>query len=245
MSNTVKFMFDTPFEGVDSGAFEAAAQARLPRYSEEALEGAREAALAEGMSAGLEQARLSAEAAIAKALDQITQGLEGLEVADQARRKEAALLALAIGRKLAAALLERAPLAEIEALVRDCLSEVADEPRVVIRINEALLEDLKRRLGPILAESGFGGEVVVLGDNTFGGGDCRVEWADGGAERRLAAVEREVVAVIERYLGECEANAAPPRASAADAVEAEPTGGELAGAAAEPISNQVAGDDYG
>jgi flagellar assembly protein FliH len=236
MSNSVKFMFDTPFEGVSSEAFEATARARAPRYSEEDLERGREMALAEGMSAGLEQARLSAEAAIAKSLEQIQQGLKGLEVADHARRKEAATLALAIGRKLATALLEREPLAEIEALVRDCLSEVVDEPRVVTRIDEALLEDLKRRLGPIVAESGFAGEVVVLGDDAFSGSDCRVEWADGGAERRLAAVEHDVAAVIERYLGECESSATEPCA---------PLGAGLSGPTEELISNQAAGDDDG
>lgn len=233
MSDSVKFMFDTPFEGAGSEAYEAAARARAPRYSEEDVEQFREVALAEGMSAGLEQARLGSEATIATSLGHIQQGLKVLEVNDHARRKEAATLALAIGRKLAATLIERQPLAEIEGLVRDCLSEVADEPRVVIRINEALLEELKRRLDPIVAESGFAGDVVVLGDDRLNGSDCRVEWADGGAERRLATIERDVAAVIDRYLRECEANAAEP---------CTPLGADDSGATAEPISNLAVGD---
>jgi flagellar assembly protein FliH len=254
MSNAVKFMFETPFEDLDLETFDAAARARLPRYSEAELENARAEALAQGTTMGLERARAEAERAIAKSLDEIDQGLKALQATDQVRRKEAARLALAIGRKLAAALLEREPLAEIEALVRECLSEVADEPRVVIRVDEALLEHLKARLETVKAESGFGGEVIVLGDDAIAGSDCRVEWADGGAERSLAVVEGEVAAVIERFLRECDAGAAeasaPPPAPAPDttmpgAAPGRPDGVGAAGPSVDPISTQPAGDEHG
>ncbi len=256
MSNAIKFMFDTTFEGIDPEAFDAAARARLPRFSEEELENARAEALAQGTTMGLEQARAETERAIAKSLDKIDHGLKALQATDQARRKEAARLALAIGRKLAAALLEREPLAEIEALVRECLSEVADEPRVVIRVDQALLEQLKGRLETVKTESGFGGEVIVLGGDVGAGSDCRVEWADGGAERSLAVVEDEVAEVIERFFRECDAGAAeastppPAPASAPDptmpgAAPGRADGAGAAGPTVNAISAQPAGDEHG
>lgn len=254
MSNAIKFMFDTQFEGVDPEAFDAAARARLPRYSEAELEFARAEALAQGTTMGLERARAETARAVANSLDRIDHGLKALDSADQVRRKEAARLALAIGRKLAAALLEREPLVEIEALVLECLSEVADEPRVVIRVDEALLEQLKGCLETVKAKSGFGGEVIVLGDDAVAGSDCRVEWADGGSERNLAAVEGEVAAVIERFGRECDAGAAeasaPPPGPAPDTTRPGAVPGRADGVgAADPTVNanstQPAGDEHG
>ena len=40
--------------------------------------------------------------------------------------------------------------------------------------------------------------MVLFGDDQFSETDCRVEWADGGAERNLGELWRRIDAAIER-----------------------------------------------
>ncbi len=201
MNTGIKFTFDKVFDLRGAAAGEDL-DSRARTHTEEALVAAREEAFAQGLAAGLERARGETARAIADALAQMNRRLEDLQTADRERRRQAVNLALAIGAKLAGTLMRRQPLAEAEALIRDCLAEVAEEPRVVIRVNEALLDDLKHRLGELAAECGFGGEIVILGDDALEGSDCRVEWADGGSERVAADVERQIAAAIERAFGD-------------------------------------------
>lgn len=226
MSDTVKFTFDTRFESPGAAARVAVgAASHSPMVTQEELAKAREDAFAQGLAAGLEEARGEVERTIAGALTEISEHLMRLRSADQDRRKEAVSLALAIGRKLAPTLLRREPLAEIEALVSECLAEVPEEPRVVIRVDDVLLDELKRRIDDMVAQSGFGGEIVLLGDDTLQGSDCRIEWADGGAKRALAHLLGEIEAVVDRFTHDREgATAAGRSRTTTDATMDEPTG---------------------
>ena len=45
------------------------------------------------------------------------------------------------------------------------------------------LDALKNRMDDLALERGFAGKLILIADDTMEASDCRVEWADGGAER--------------------------------------------------------------
>ena len=55
-------------------------------------------------------------------------------------------------------------------------------------------------LSEIAERSGFAGRLVVLAAPDMVVGDCRIEWADGGATRDQAALQVAIGDAVERYL---------------------------------------------
>jgi flagellar assembly protein FliH len=202
MAQMAKFLFDVSFD--DGAGRAAAAPAIAPRISAEQLADAVARARAEGFAAGQAQARTAAEGEAARALAAIAEQLAGMAAArteTEARlRAETVQLATAIAGKLAAALLRREPAAEIEALILACLAEVRDEPRLVVRVAPAAVDMLRERIDGLAAGAGYAGKMVLLADDGLAAADCRIEWADGGAERNQAAIEARIEAAIDRYL---------------------------------------------
>lgn len=222
MAQPVKFTFDTSF-----GTRRMKAPPKVeapppepveppppppPTFSEAELAMAREQGRAEGLATGRAETLAGVEKAAADALGGIEARLGELakhhgETSDFLRA-EAAKLALAIGRRLARTLLAREPEAEIEAMIATCLGDLGGEPRIVLRVPEALVEALSERVTGLAARAGFNGQVVLLGEAALGPTDCRIEWTDGGASRSQEEIEAAVAAAIERYA------AAPPETAA-------------------------------
>lgn len=217
MSTKRKFLFDRTFEG---------AQEPLPakpqrRFAEADLTAARGEGLEAGYLAGFEaamaqgaEAAAAAEVRAEEALLRVAAALQSLDDAQagavERLRAEAAGLALAAARKLAPALIDDQPTAEIEALFAQCLSNLSGEPRLVVRVADPLVDDLSQRLERIVRQAGQKAELVLLADAALAGGDCRIEWADGGAERDLDALDRQLGELVARY---CQARlqaSAPP-----------------------------------
>jgi len=191
-----KFLFDNTFDKPTP------AKADKPVHTEAVLAQVREQAFAEGAAAGLEQGRNEQAARIAEAVEQVAAAMDGLGATQlQAMtevRQSAAQLALAIAARLAPVLMARQPMAEIESLIADCLADLASEPRVVVRVAEALVDPLGERIAALKQQAAFPGQVIVLGDETIAPGDGRVEWADGGAERDLGQLIRAIEERVNR-----------------------------------------------
>ena len=210
MSNATKFLFGTSFDP-------AKADPDLPpppTFSEAELAAAREAGFEEGHAAGhaamvqsVEQAAVTALAAISAQLAAMNGNFA--EIRDSAIASGVEVVAAAV-RKLTPALAKRNGLAEIENLVRDSLHSLYDEPRVVIRAHDSIIEALQERIDGLAAAAGFTGKIVLFGDDQLSDTDCRVEWADGGAERNLEELWRRIDAAIERVT---DGNSAAPQPS--------------------------------
>ncbi len=207
-----KFAFETAF-GDAAQAQEEARRAAL----EKRIADAREEGRKQGFAAGRKQALEEIEASIAATLERVAAACRQLfaerQALEQAFEAETAVLAHAIASRLAPALMAAHPLAEIEALVRECLDACRREPRLVVRVSEALLDPLGERIERLKAGTSFTGEIVLLSDPGLGPHDCRVEWPDGGAERDMAALERAIGEAVERYVST--ENEAPEDAVAA------------------------------
>lgn len=173
-----------------------------PTFSEEELDAARRAAFEEGRQAGEAAALQSKEEAMLALMKGVA-----AETADITRRQDkanaelgdtAVQVALAVCAKMLPRMMARHGGDEIEDLIRHCLADLMEEPRVVIRVADDMLDDLHERSTRLKAETGFPGTFVLLADSDLATGDARVEWADGGAERLAGQVWRDVEQAIAR-----------------------------------------------
>lgn len=198
-----RFMFDTDFA---AGA--SPAERPVPA-SEHALKLGE--AESRGFAAGFAQADKEGQAAAARrqaaAFEQIGDAVAGIarKIDDVERRLEAEAIevAVTVARKLAPALVEREPFAEIEALAADCFRQLRSTPHVAIRVNDRLLAVARESLEAIAREQGFEGRIVVMAEPDIGYGDCRIEWADGGVRRDRAATEAAIAQAVTRYVTGC------------------------------------------
>ena len=109
-------------------------------------------------------------------------------------------MAVAVGRKLAAELIAREPMAEIAALATECFKQLVATPHVVVRVNDTLHEFARERIDEIAQHRGFEGRLVVLAEPEIAPGDCRIEWADGGLTRDQAATDAMIAELVSRYI---------------------------------------------
>jgi flagellar assembly protein FliH len=150
----------------------------------------------EGVAEGERTATVKAAQAIARAAEQLADHTAALNAALDDNRHatlaEAVDLAAAIGKKLARHLLATEPTAEIEALIAECLASLDAVPHLVIRCHPELADAVREIAMARIANSGFTGRLVVLGDPDRTISDARIEWADGGIVRDSAALEAEI-----------------------------------------------------
>ncbi len=199
--NPVKFLFDDEF-GRDGARIRskltvAEHEALLSAAQEESFRKGFTAAQAE-MSAA-DQHRIAAAAEkIADAMETIAHQLASLETRLEA---EAVEVAVSVAKKLAPALIEREPLAEIERLVIDVFAQLRSAPHVAVRLPKALIDTASAHLLKLAEERGYAGRLVLLPEADLGPDDCRIEWADGGVVRDRANIESRIAEAVSRYLG--------------------------------------------
>jgi len=208
MAAAAKYLFDADFSGgADSKPVISLAELTAKLAEAEAIGYRNGVAVAEAQALA-ETSRLSAAALdrIAGAFDRLEQALHAVEAKLEA---EAVEVAVAVGRKLAPALIAREPFAEIAALATECFRHLVAAPHVVVRVNDALYKVTRDKLEDILRASGFEGRLVVLAEPEIAPGDCRIEWADGGITRDGTAAEAVITEAVNRYLT-ARCNAAAP-----------------------------------
>jgi flagellar assembly protein FliH len=175
-----------------------------PKYGEAELAAAHEKGRIEGMAQGQAAADASLTAQVAAAVERIGAAIAHLladrENLHQELAAQSIRTVLVVLQRTVPELAHRHMTIEIEGLVRTCLTELYDEPRVVVRAPDALIDSLRENIDRIAASSGFTGKVALFGDPAMAATDCRVEWADGGAERSFEATWQEIENAINRGL---------------------------------------------
>jgi flagellar assembly protein FliH len=179
-----------------------------PKYSDAEIAAARAEGYTEGRTEGMLAAKAEAEATIAahaaKALERAGAGIAEL-LSDRARMHQdlaaqSVQTVMSVVARAMPELARRNTLVEVEGLIRTCLSELYDEPRVVIRACDPIIDALQKDIDRIAASCGFTGKIALFGDPEMAPTDCRVEWADGGAERNFEDTWRAIEAAMERGL---------------------------------------------
>jgi len=199
MGAPTKFLFDVDFaRGAERKQTMALAEHALK------IAEAEKAGHERGYAAAQTDAKVEADRRIAAALERIAEGIAAgngaLQAIETRLECEAVEVAVAVGRKLAPALIAREPFAEIAALARDCFRHLITTPHIAVRVNDALYAAAKEKLDDIMRARGFEGRLVVLAEHDVALGDCRIEWADGGLNRDSAAAEAEIGNAVAGYL---------------------------------------------
>jgi flagellar assembly protein FliH len=233
MANTRKYMFDHDFgphrpqaakpEEPAAAVAEEVAAPPPPMFTEDEINLARDSAFDEGRRQGVADATEAAESRIAQAMASIAASLGDLgrrqEEANDDAARNAVRVAFAAVRKVLPAACETYAFEEVAHVVEEVIGHVLDEPRIIVRVADELVEPVRGRLEAVAEAHGFEGRVVVQADGRLGVGDCRVEWTDGGAERDQARLLADVDAAVERALAPPERPQAvvEPASEAADA----------------------------
>ena len=199
MGEPAKFLFDSDFSN-SSLLNDAAGAADVARKVADAeARGHRN-----GVAAGLAQANAESARRNAIALEQIASAMavvaSRFNDVETRMESEAVEVAIAVARKLCAALMSSEPLSEAMALVAECMRHLVSTPHLVVRVNDALYEDTKRSVEAIAHRYGFEARLVILAEPDVASGDCKIEWADGGVVLDSATTEAKISELVDRYM---------------------------------------------
>jgi flagellar assembly protein FliH len=207
MGTATKFQFDQNFdeqpqvEERDVCAEEAPPQ---PMFFEADLAAAGAEGFDSGCEAGKKEALNGIENSLAETLavigDQLTAMSARHSEAWAACQRHALALSVSITRKIVPELALESALETIQQRIIDALPRLVDEPRVVIRVPDEILDSLRDRIEKLAADAGFEGHCILLAEAGLTGPDCCIEWADGGAEYDSKRLWQEIDIAVEGYL---------------------------------------------
>ena len=89
---------------------------------------------------------------------------------------------------------------EIESTVQAVLEKRKEEPRLVVTVHDSILDKLRSRMDTLGESAGFHGKVILMGGDDLAPTDCRIEWADGGAEKNFEQIFTEIENTLSRQL---------------------------------------------
>ncbi len=172
-----------------------------PTFTEEQLAAAKAAAYEEGFMAGKKEGRREADHELMQlqqdgnnVLQTITSKIEDLvkDHHDYLAQKQPELGRLVLGcaQKLAVEALRKEPLADIDSMIRNCLSMLLENPEAVVYVHP--------RLQPLLAKQ-FNGKAKVVAVQDMNPIDCRIAWQYGEATRDIDHIWTQIEETIDRY----------------------------------------------
>lgn len=195
------FTFDRSF---DLSALNAAEEARKAiTFSEEEMALAKEQSYGQGFVAGKEAALKEIQQQQTTVLGSINRVFERFakdvwDVFDK-QKHVASDVGSAIARKLLPDYMAKHGQQEILSAIEKAVSEMINEPRLVLRINENNFDYIKREVESLSSRLGYVGKMIILADQTLGDSDCKLEWADGGMERNVNMIWSDIDRQLARH----------------------------------------------
>lgn len=161
-----------------------------PQFSQLDMEGAVSGAQQRGFEEGLANAVQGEEAKIARALERAIGAMGELHAAEAQRNADAQSMAIEVAtgllRKVMPELAQQPSLEGVSELVRKVMMDRFEEPRLIIRVHDSILDGLNERLQKLAQQSGFRGQYALMADAALSPTDCRIEWSNGGVERSVS-----------------------------------------------------------
>ena len=197
MNTTVKFTFDTHFDGPNPRNEKSNVRSRKS-YSGEEIDAMKQEAREEGRVNGDVLASHALAASIGQVAAAVHAAIQAMDGEIELIRTEAARLAIMAAKKLAHAALAAAPEVEIEEALRVALHQAIGEPRVLVRTSPLLSPKIQERANEIAHHEGYEGRMQFVPDDGLANADCRIEWRGGGIERSQSAIESALAELIAR-----------------------------------------------
>ena len=191
MGTTVKFTFDTHFDGPEPRNEKSEVRSRKS-YSAEEIDAMKHEAHEEGRADGDVRANHAIAASIGQVAAAVLAAIEAMDGEIECIRAEAAGLAIVAAKKLAHAALATAPEAEIEEALRMALHQAIGELRVIVTTAPSLAHKIQERADDIAHHEGYEGRMQFVPDDGLANADCRIEWRGGGIERAQAVLEQSL-----------------------------------------------------
>ncbi|TNE26136.1 MAG: hypothetical protein EP349_10105 [Alphaproteobacteria bacterium] len=196
---TKKFLFDLrSFDAPDPEHVEP------PKFSEEEVAKFKQDSFESGKSSGMDEARRQQEETLIALMQNMAVLLTKL-LESEARREEEKnnaiiRLSLKIAQKLFPGLAKAHAMDEIERTVQAVLEKRKEEPRLVVTVHDSILDKLRGRMDALSESAGFHGKVILMGGDDLAPTDCRIEWADGGAEKNFEQIFTEIENTLSKQL---------------------------------------------
>lgn len=207
-----KFLFDIDFEDEKPPAEEVEdiveyvePEVIEPVFKGYNLEISYDAGFDDGREEGIRESSSAIQQQVSETLKIMMQNLSEIysiqEKANADAARDAMTAALAVARKVLPTLGERDALGEVERMIEMTIKKVIDEPRIVVRVNEKLHDQMLEHINALIKDGRFESRLILQPDADLPIGDCKIDWGSGGAERNMDAMWREIDAIIERNLG--------------------------------------------
>lgn len=177
-----------------------------PTYSEAELEAARKRGYEDGKRDGIAEATASRERFVSGILEAISKSFTALFDEEKNRNdlyeNEAVHLARAIFRKLFPALNEKHGLDEVRTVIGHVLADSRDKPEIIVDVHPDYVADIESHISGIMQHWHGIGTCTVSGNPALGPGDCRMQWASGGAHRTAARLAGEIEKELDQVLAD-------------------------------------------
>jgi flagellar assembly protein FliH len=173
-------------------------------FSEEEVTVIRDESLQNGIRQGrmeslqeIEQSIAVLSSAIVDKLNELLAGETQREMMAQEIAVKATLVTI---KKVWPQVLNKCGLEFVETTIRQSMDNNSEEPRIVVRVHDTMLDAVVKRLPQLQDQQAFAGKVIVISDQTVIAGDCKIEWADGGLDRLSRTLSQQLDAALDRIL---------------------------------------------
>lgn len=171
-----------------------------PSYSKEELDAAvklaEEAAYEKGKNAAAES-ELSKQNIL---LEEIRNQLSAVFSAQDTRlaeiEKSALSFAVSLVRKLLPTLEEEQAAAEVKNFMTENFANFAGQDTLSFAFNPETVSLVADSIGRLAEQNDFEGKIAVHKDGSLGPSDCRIEWKNGGVERKVSKILDKVDTLI-------------------------------------------------
>lgn len=172
-----------------------------PTFDEAQMQAARTQSYEEGFMAGKAEGRREADAEMMQLQHEANQVAliinSRLDALAQQHREylvekqsEMGRLVLSCAQKIAVEALRKEPLADIQAMVDECLTQLLEGPQAIVQVHPKLQPQLSTL---------YAGRARVLGNPEIKPLDCIIQWQYGEATREIDEIWNQIESTIDRY----------------------------------------------
>lgn len=179
-----------------------------PTYSKEELEAAvkiaEEKSYNEGFAAATEEEKRKQSLLLENIKEQLSSIFMGLDKKSTDIENSALKFAVELLRKILPTLEKDLAEAEVKNFMAQNFTNFASQETLSFAFNPETLSLVADSIGRLAEQNDFEGKISVHKDINLGPTDCRVEWKNGGVERKVSNILNKVEQLIENDIQERE-----------------------------------------